>query len=151
MLALPVLEVRRFREEDAARVGQLGRQAFFEFSRTPGRSTLEMARRNTTLVATLNDEPVGLAILAFGKPAAIAELLALAVQRAQRGRGIGVTVLLAAEQLVRARQGVKLRAHSADFNLAALELFLKHGYRIVRRCPRYYLGRFDACELEKRL
>jgi ribosomal protein S18 acetylase RimI-like enzyme len=69
----------------------------------------------------------------------------------RRGRGVGFGLLCAAERLARLGRAKQLKLHTADFNLPAIELFMRSGYRIVRRAPRYYRHRFAACEFEKSL
>ena len=45
----------------------------------------------------------------------------------------------------------EIRLHTAQSNLSALELFLKRGFRLERRMPRFYRGVYDACVLTKQL
>jgi ribosomal protein S18 acetylase RimI-like enzyme len=62
---------------------------------------------------------------------------------------VGRALLVHVERsLVRA--GVEqIRLHTAESNLSALELFLKCGFRVQRRMPRFYRGVYDACILVK--
>jgi ribosomal protein S18 acetylase RimI-like enzyme len=110
-----------------------------------------MAQRHVTLVAVRSAAPIGFAVMEPGDAVRSAELVAIAVLRTQRGRGLGWQLLRAVERAAAARGAPELRARTADFNLAALDLFLRSGYRIVARHPRYYRDRFDACELARDL
>jgi ribosomal protein S18 acetylase RimI-like enzyme len=95
--------------------------------------------------------PVGFVTLDLPDAHSTASILAIAVAESQRGRGIGYGLLCSAERLARLHHAKIATAHTADFNLQALELFLRNGYRIVRRIPRFYENRFTACELHKTL
>jgi ribosomal protein S18 acetylase RimI-like enzyme len=145
------LSVRRFRQGDEAFVTRLARSAFAEFSNAPGYDAVHMAASNPTLVALEGATPVGFVTLEPARDSGVAYVIALAVTETRRGRGVGYGLLCAAERFARLAQAKTVQLHTADFNLVALELFLRGGYRMVRRLPRYYRGRFDACELEKRL
>ena len=45
----------------------------------------------------------------------------------------------------------RLELCTADYNLAALDLFYRHGFRLVRRRERFYDRGQDACILVKDL
>lgn len=145
------LSVRRFRQGDESFVTRLARKAFAEYSNAPGLEAAEMAASNPTLLALEGHNPVGFVTLEPARDQQIAYVVALAVVEERRGRGVGHGLLCAAERLARVAGARTVQLHTADFNLAALELFLRSGYRIARRLPRYYRRRFAACELEKRL
>jgi ribosomal protein S18 acetylase RimI-like enzyme len=78
------------------------------------------------------------------------ELTAVAVLSSERGRGVGKVLLDAAEASAKLQGAREIVAHTADANLAALELLLKRSYRMRRRLERYY-GMYAACELVLRL
>jgi ribosomal protein S18 acetylase RimI-like enzyme len=93
---------------------------------------------------------VGFAILRLGD-AGPAWLDAIAVTPSVRGCGVG-QLLLASVELEAAKHGARqLGLATADSNLAALDLFLRAGFVIQRRMPRYYERGQDAVEMEKRL
>lgn len=146
---MALLRLRRLRPDDQEFVRRLSLDAFAEFAREPVESTLGMARRFDAYVAERGDQRVGFAILKLGGK--VAELAAIAVVERERGRGVGRSLLKAAEAAARRAGASSLVLHTADANLAAFELFTKQGYRLERRLPRYYVGVFDACELIKRL
>lgn len=150
VLATLGLQVRAFQAADAGFVSRLGKDAFCEYSEEPGVSTLWMAKHYRTFVATLDGRSVGFAIMHL-KAAKMPELVAIAVVKSARGRGVGRRLLATAERMALLRGARSLRLHTADFNLAALELFLNCGFRITRRYRRYYRDRFAACELVKDL
>ncbi len=145
------VEVRPFREADADFVSRLGASAFAEFSRHPGNSACWMAEHHPCVVAQHGKERLGFAVVELAAGGNVAHLAAIAVVEWMRGRGVGWRLLERAESLAKARGFGSLRAHTADFNLAALDLLWRNGYRIVARHPRFYRSRFSACELDKRL
>ena len=145
------VSLRRFTPDDAAFVAQLSQRAFGEYGAQPARYTLSVIGRpdTRTWLAIEAGEPVGLVVLELrGLEAAI---LAVAVSERARARGIGGLLMQTAEQHAQARGCRKLTLCTADANLAALDLFLRRGFRIVRRRPGFYSRRQDACELEKSL
>jgi ribosomal protein S18 acetylase RimI-like enzyme len=145
------LRVRHFRDGDEAFVARLAQASFWEFAEAAKSSTLQMANRHPTLIACEGKTPLGFVIVDVATSAGDPTIVALAVEPSKRGRGVGYELLCSAERCARLANAKFLVAHTADFNLPALELFMRNGYRIVRRLPRYYRGRFDACELEKKL
>jgi ribosomal protein S18 acetylase RimI-like enzyme len=108
-----------------------------------------MASRAHTLVATDDGEPAGFVVVEIGGGSA--HVSAIAVTTESRGRGIGRRLLLAAESLARRSGTAVIALATADSNLAALELFLRAGYRRRRRHGRYYARGQAAVELEKAL
>lgn len=143
------LRFRRFGARDRAFVAALAREAFAEFAREPVGSTLSLVQRHTSLIAERDGTPVGFATLRLGRGEA--ELLAIAVVPHERGRGVGRALVRLAESTAREASARSLSLHTADANLAALSTFLRSGFRVERRLPRYYRGVFDACELRKTL
>lgn len=134
-------------DEDFVRT--LSHWAFEEFSHHPGENTLWMAQHYRTLIATWDGQPSGFVVVDLVRQPEAA-LTAIAVLPRARGRGVGGALVGAAELAARSRGRSALMTHTADANLAALDLFLKRGFRIVRRVSRYYLGMYNACELVKR-
>ena len=81
----------------------------------------------------------------------VLSLHAIAVVRGERGRGIGVRLMGAFEQLAARRGARRLELCTADYNLAALDLFYRQGFRLQRRRERFYERGQDACILVKDL
>ncbi len=145
------ISVRRFASADSSFVERLSERAFSEYSARPARYVSSLVQRSTTRawVARSGDVPVGMAMLELGQQRA--SLLAIAVEEHWRGRGIGRRLMQAVEQGARESGARLLSLCTADSNLAALDLFLRCGMRIVDHKPGYYSRRQDACELEKAL
>ncbi|HET9953531.1 MAG TPA: N-acetyltransferase [Polyangiaceae bacterium] len=147
----PELELRSFSHQDPADrefVSQLSREAFSEFSLNAPSTTLHMATHEASWIALESGTRVGLAVCVI-QPSELAELCAIAVIARERGRGIGRALLSHAERATRARGAPGMLLHTATANVAALDLFLRNGYRIRRRLPRYYRNVYEACELVK--
>lgn len=143
------VSIRALEPSDDGFIRELGREAFTEFSLRAERETLRMAKDAPTFVAIQNGERVGFAIVQL--LGASAHLAAIAVIETARGRGVGAVLLQAAENLARARGSQELSLTTADSNLAALDLFLKRGFRRrVRRGGHYSRGQ-RTIELVKRL
>jgi ribosomal protein S18 acetylase RimI-like enzyme len=146
----PALFLRQRCAADDAFIARLAAQAFDEYSARPVATTLGMARAGVTWLACRDDEPLGFAVVRPGEPGH-AELCAIAVEEHARGLGIGTALLAKVERVLSLAGFSELTIHTAQANLSALELFLKHGFRVERRLPRFYRGVFDACALRKRI
>ena len=144
------LTTRRLRPEDSAFVRELAVQAFGEYDPGAGRSVMRLTRSGITLLACRGDEPLGFAIV-HSADGVRADLCAIAVVEPARGLGIGRLLLDHIERAASREGATELTLHTAEANVAALEMFLKHGFRLVERRPRYYRGVFAACALSKRL
>lgn len=148
--APPSLLIRKRRSADDRDILRLAVQAFAEYDLQPALTVQRLVQRGATWVAWRGSATVGFATVL---PAARnrVDLCAIAVDEDARGRGVGRS-LLAHVELSAARAGIEeIRLQTAQSNVAALELFVKCGFRIERRMPRYYRGVYDACALSKRI
>lgn len=81
-----------------------------------------------------------------------AEILNLAVGRGSRRRGAGSALLLAAEELLRARGVHRLFLEVRESNVAGLAFYRKHGFCEVGRRGGYYQQPVEAAVvMEKKL
>jgi [ribosomal protein S18]-alanine N-acetyltransferase len=143
------LGLRRRRPSDDAFIERLSESAFSEYAFDARERALRPRPGVVTLVAVLGDRPVGFAVIS--RRQTVAQLDAIAVAEQQRGRGVG-RALLAAVEREAARAGAgSVELATADSNLAALDLFLAAGYRIVRTIARFYPRGQTAHVLAKRL
>ncbi|MEP7049707.1 MAG: GNAT family N-acetyltransferase [Pseudomonadota bacterium] len=150
----PALEVslRQRQAADDSFIARLATQAFDEYSPHPAGNTLRMARSGVTWVACRAGEPLGFVVVRPGSAGAThAELSAIAVDERARGLGVGTALLAKVERVLSLAGFRDITIHTAQANLSALELFLKHGFRVERQLPRFYRGVFDACALRKRI
>jgi len=149
-LGQPPIRVRASSAEDDSFIERLAAQAFTEYARYPGHSTLEMARTGRTWIVERAGSKLGFAVV-HGAGAPRAELCAIAVAEAARGTGVGAALLERVE-LDLARAGTsELGLHTAQANSSALDLFVKRGFAVERQLPRFYRGVFDACAMRKRI
>jgi ribosomal protein S18 acetylase RimI-like enzyme len=94
---------------------------------------------------------VGYVLVLFRPRSRIARLYSIAVSPERAGRGIGPTLLAAAENSARARRCSVLRLEVHERNAAAIRRYRKSGYVLTGRRLRYYTDRGDALRFEKRL
>jgi ribosomal protein S18 acetylase RimI-like enzyme len=150
MLVKETLTIRPYQAADVGFVARLAHEAFDEFTSRSVSHTLDIVGRFTTLVAVRSGRRVGFISLDADQ-GGIAQLHAIAVVGRERGRGIGQRLLFAFEKLAYSRGARRLELCTADCNLAALDLFLRSGFAIVRRRPRFYERGQNACILAKDL
>jgi ribosomal-protein-alanine N-acetyltransferase len=142
------ISVRPYQSEDDEFIASVAREAFLEFTPRAVQHTLDMARHFRTLVALHGAARVGF-ITFSGRSGDVYVVQAIAVRRGQRGRGIGHRLMQAFETLARAEGARRFELCTADCNLAALDLFLRRGFRISRRRERFYERGQAACILIK--
>ncbi len=103
------------------------------------------------LVCREADKLLGYALLLFRRGTLLSRLYSLAVAPDQRGKGVAMLLLDAAEQLARDRQSVFLRLEVREDNAAAISLYNRRGYRTFGRVSDYYADGCSAVRMEKRL
>jgi [ribosomal protein S18]-alanine N-acetyltransferase len=145
-----VTAVRRMRPSDASFVVALSAEAFSEYSNQAESRALPLTRGPgvTTLVAEWRGQRAGFAVLRMDDRGG-AHLDAIAVTDRARGHGVGRALLAEIELEASNRAARALSLVTADSNLAALGLFLRAGFDIVRRIPRHYPRGQDAVMLRK--
>jgi len=143
------VRLRRRRAADDGFIAQLGDEAFAEYDPRAAQTTLRLAHAGTTWVASRDNQLLGFAVVQVHRDHA--ELCAIAVAPGARGSGVGTQLV---REVVRALElaGVaRLTLHTAQANLSGLDLFLKLGFRVNARIPRFYRGMFEACAMSKTL
>jgi ribosomal protein S18 acetylase RimI-like enzyme len=145
------VSVRPWTPGDDAFVAELSEESFSEYDVKPSRYLLHATHRQgiRTWIAVENELPVGMLVL--GRDASTWWVLAVAVTARARARGIGRQLMHVAERYALGRGARRLSLFTADSNLAALDLFLRCGFCVVRRQPRFYARKQDACRLDKQL
>ncbi|HMJ11140.1 MAG TPA: GNAT family N-acetyltransferase [Polyangiaceae bacterium] len=145
------LEIRKREYEDDDFILRLSASAFSDYSRRSGPNTLGFVRAESahTFIAWRGSERIGFA--SIDCHGAQASLQAIAVIQSEKGRGVGACLLAAAETAARAQAARQLSLCTGEANVEALQLFLRSGFRIVRRLPSYYARGQNACALSKRL
>ena len=135
---------------DLGFVARLAHEAFDEYTPRSVSHTLDIVQRCETMLAWRGRRRVGFAAVGVGGTGVLV-LQAIAVVGEERGRGVGRALMHWLDQLARARRASRIEACTADSNLAALELFRRHAYALVRRHPRFYERGQAACVLCKEL
>lgn len=107
--------------------------------------------RNRLLVADLDGEVVGSALLFLRRGSDLARLYSIAVADAARGRGLGAALLAASEKAAGEAGARRMRLEVRADNPAALGLYQAHGYRIFAQWTGYYEDGCTALRLEKHL
>jgi ribosomal protein S18 acetylase RimI-like enzyme len=82
------------------------------------------------LVATINDEIVGMALVIGGIASSSFELKSIAVRNGLRSQGIGGALVTAACDHAKARGGRKMLVATAAESIPALQFYQRHGFRI---------------------
>lgn len=105
--------------------------------------------------ATLLDEQHGVvrgyAMLLFNTGTSLARLYSYAVDPAYRGRGIGRSLVEAAEKLALQCDCITLRLEVRPDNQASIAIFQQDGYRYLEVVPDYYEDHAEALRFEKML
>jgi len=145
------VSVRRHGAGDDAFMERLSSLAFGDFDRDAANHTRALADKagTQTRVAVRGNERLGFVIVELR--AGTAWVQAIAVSQSERGRGLGALLMAAAERIAREAGSRRLSLTTAQANVEALELFMKRGFRIERRLPRFYGRGQDACVLVRAL
>ncbi len=121
---------------------RLSRRSLRDFIRSP---------RVVLLVARLDREIAGYALVAFRKGSVLARLYSIATNPMSGRRGVGRALLIACENVARARDAERLRLEVREDNEAAIRLYEKHGYRRFGEYEDYYEDGAGAIRYDKAL
>lgn len=150
MHAVDEVVIREYEAADDEFVARLAADAFGEYTAQPVTHTLSIARTLTTLIALRGKRRIGFFSADVGR-GETANLQAIAVVESERGHGVGRRLIQEFERLARRRGARRLSLSTADSNVAALDLFLKRGFKLERRRERFYPRGQNACILVKEL
>ena len=151
MIFIPL--IRLATAADAPAIADMSRQYIesgLGWSWTPARIAAAIADRETNVA--LIDQPDG--VLAFGimhYADRTAHLALLAVDPAQRRRGIAARLVAWLEKCADTAGIERIRVEARSDNPEALAFYQKLGYVQIDRLARYYRGVLDAVRLEKTL
>ena len=149
MLVKEALTFRPCSATDLIFIARLSTDAFAEYTSKAVSHTLDIVGRHTTWVALRGQERVG--FIAVGKEEEVAVLHAIAVVRGERGKGVGFRLMQVFERYAREQHVRRLELCTSECNLAALDLFYRRGFRLLRRRERFYERGQNACVLVKDL
>jgi [ribosomal protein S18]-alanine N-acetyltransferase len=105
----------------------------------------------TLLVALMEGELVGYALVLFRRGSDVARLYSLARNPARGPRGTGAALLEAAEAAAADRKCREIRLEVRGDNRRGLQLYRQHGYRVFARRPDYYEDGAEALRMRKRM
>ena len=103
------------------------------------------------LLAEAEGAALGYALLLFRRGSTVARLYSIAAAHAARGQGVGAALLAGAEALARERGADRLRLEVRASNTAAIALYSRTGFSILKESPGYYPDGESALKMEKRL
>ncbi|MBP1474912.1 GNAT family N-acetyltransferase [Frateuria sp. MAH-13] len=149
----PTIPVRRAAPADLDALVALERCAFSgdRMSRAQYRRHLASPRAAVLVADTPDEGLLGSALVFFRAGSTLARLYSIATAPAARGRGLGGTLLAAAEDAARARGCRGMRLEVRMDNTAAMALYERAGYRRIGRYAGYYEDGADAWRYEKGL
>ena len=93
---------------------------------------------------------LGFAHYSFAEPRVLS-LFDLAVDPGKRSKGVGKLLLKRIIRIAGERKRKVVRLHVPQENIAALSLYLRHGFRAVSKLDKYYPGERDGWVLERKL
>ena len=108
-------------------------------------------KRCAVLVAVERGAVQGCAIVEWRGVHPEGRLVSIAVFMQQRGRGIGPTLLRAAEEAVRRQGAARMCLEVRESNVKALGMYARAGYHETGRTPGYYSDGEAAVLMEKPL
>ena len=109
------------------------------------------SRHADLMVAEAASQFAGYVLVLYPPRSKVARLYSIAVTPHNGGRGIGPSLLAAAEGTAKRRGRRAMRLEVQEHNTRAIARYQKSGYRLVGRQPAYYDNGDDALRFEKPL
>ena len=103
------------------------------------------------MLAEADGAALGYALLLFRRGARAARLYSVATSPRARGRGAGKALIEAADACAIRRGAQSLRLEVRASNKAAIALYLRSGFAVLKELPGYYDDGETALKMEKRL
>ena len=103
------------------------------------------------LLATLDADPAGYALLLYRSTTSLARLYSIATLPSARGKCVGRRLMGALERAARKRGCDRLRLEVREKNRPAIALYEALGYRRIGRYENYYEDGAPALRFEKQL
>ncbi|HKY94980.1 MAG TPA: GNAT family N-acetyltransferase [Kiloniellales bacterium] len=149
----PAPSVRRAEGRDLDGLVRL-EQRCFDLDRLSRRSLRHFLMRGRSALLVTERGPgelAGYALVVFRRGSRVARLYSIAVDPAERRRGLGGRLLQAAEAAAAAAGASELRLEVRADNRAAIAAYENAGYERIGRYADYYEDRADALRLAKGL
>ena len=148
------ISVRKATEDDLEVIYKIELECFADDAFTKRQlEYLLMSSSSVTLIAVLNGEAVGFITGSFdrsGNPA-VCHVYTLDVKRSYRRRGVGSTLLDLLEHAMAEKGAETCYLEARIDNIAARNLYVKHGYSPVRTLADYYGFGADGLRFKKDL
>lgn len=127
--------------------------AAFATDRISRRSFRQLIERETaeTLIAETGGRIAGYAMVLFRKGSGVARLYSFAISPDMSGRGVGRSLLDAAEHVAYEHGRMMLRLEVREDNARAISLYERNGYRRIGHEADYYEDGMTALRYEKTL
>jgi len=106
---------------------------------------------DSLLVADIDGTLAGYALVLFHRGTHLARLYSIAVTAEYRGRNIAFKLVTHCEHTVIERGFITLRLEVRNDNIAAKNLYLKMGYKVLKTLVHYYDDLADGVRMHKRL
>lgn len=148
----PQVEIREYRRDDFETLYQIDRACYPPGTYYPRPVLREYiaAEGAATLLAEANGQIAGF-IIVQDHGRGLGHVITIDVLADFRRAGLGSALLRAGELWLGSRGATRVRLETAVDNLAAIALFQKFGYQVVRFLPDYYRDASDAYLMEKHL
>ncbi|GGQ17267.1 GNAT family N-acetyltransferase/peptidase C39 family protein [Shewanella litoralis] len=106
---------------------------------------------DSLFVAEIDGTLAAYALVLFNRGTRLARLYSIAVAAEFRGRNIAFELVSRCEQIVVERGFITLRLEVRNDNIAAKNLYLKMGYKVLKTLVHYYDDLADGVRMHKRL
>jgi ribosomal protein S18 acetylase RimI-like enzyme len=146
------LSIRKAQPEDLGTLVKLEEQCF-EADRISSRQFRYLLKKGNAaiLIAEEHGVTLGDVVLLFSRATSVARLYSIAVIAGARGKGVGRSLMKAAEAEAWAHHRAYLRLEVRKDNRSALRLYDALGYRRLGEFVDYYEDHMDAWRMEKSL
>jgi len=138
--------IRRVSVSDLETIADMEREIFGESSYPINYLAELYLNADYFMVATAGDWIVGYIIGRLERR--VAHILSIAVREGYRRRGIGSMLLKSFIEYAIRRGALRVYLEVSDRNEAAINFYLKHGFRVVDRIRRYYPDGSDALVMD---
>jgi ribosomal-protein-alanine acetyltransferase len=130
-------QIRRMRPEDARQLAEILQDSPETVNWLPTETPGGTALAGTLLLVSESRQEIS-GFLVARQAADEAEILNIAVRRANRRTGVATALLLYALRELRARNATRLFLEVRESNAPALAFYQRHGFRQVGKRPAYY-------------
>jgi [ribosomal protein S18]-alanine N-acetyltransferase len=146
------LAIRDFKPEDFETLWRMDQECFppgIAYSKKELTSYIRHPKSFTLLA--IDDKTQGVHGFIVGHKGGIGHIITIDVSPTARRSGVGSLLLRAAEEKLQFSGSTAVGLETAVDNLTALSFYKRHGYSVIRTCPRYYPNGVDALVMNKEL